>query len=157
MVLRPPAPGDLGWVLARHGAVYAEEFGWDTDFETWVAAIVADYLRDRDPARQAGWIAEVDGVPAGSVFCVPADERTARLRMLLVEGWARGHGIGGRLVDEVLRFARRAGYQRIVLSTYDVLVSARRIYQAAGFALESQEREHAFGHDLIAQVWARDL
>jgi DNA-binding MarR family transcriptional regulator/GNAT superfamily N-acetyltransferase len=157
IVLRPPAPGDLGWVLARHGAVYAEEFGWDTDFETWVAAIVADYLRDRDPSRQAGWIAEVDGVPAGSVFCVPEDERTARLRMLLVERWARGRGIGGRLVDEVLRFARRAGYHRIVLSTYDILVSARQIYQAAGFTLVSQEREHAFGHDLTAQVWCRDL
>jgi DNA-binding MarR family transcriptional regulator/GNAT superfamily N-acetyltransferase len=157
VVLRPPAVGDLGWVLARHGAVYAEEFGWNGDFETWVAQIVADYLRDRDPERHAGWIAEVDGVPAGSVFCVPEDASTARLRMLLVERWARGLGIGGRLVDEVLRHARRAGYRRIVLSTYDVLVSARRIYQAAGFTLASQEREHAFGHDLTAQVWARDL
>jgi len=157
VLLRPPVAGDLGWTLQRHGAVYAEEFGWNCDFETWVAAIVAEYLRTRDPERQAGWIAEVDGAPAGSVFCVPEDASTARLRMLLVERWARGLGIGGRLVDEVLRFARQAGYQRIVLSTYDVLVSAGRIYQAAGFALVSQEPERAFGHDLTAQIWARDL
>ncbi len=157
VVLRPPAVGDLGWVLQRHGAVYAEEFGWNSEFEAWVARIVADYLRAGDTPRRAGWIAEVDGVPAGSVFCVPEDDATARLRMLLVERWARGLGIGSRLVDEVLRFARRAGYARIVLSTYDVLVSARRIYAAAGFTLVSQERERAFGHELTAQTWARDL
>lgn len=157
VVLRPPAAGDLGWVLHRHGAVYAREYGWNRDFETWVARIVADYLRSWDPERQAGWIAEVDGVPAGSVFCVPEDKSTARLRMLLVERWARGLGIGGRLVDEVLRFARRAGYERIVLSTYDVLVSAGRIYRTAGFTLVSEEPERAFGHDLNAQVWTRDL
>ena len=165
VVLRPPATGDLGWVLQRHGVVYAEEFGWDRDFETLVAGIAADYLRAREPGRQTGWIAEVDGVPAGSVFCVPEregsggddDAATARLRLLLVERWARGLGIGARLVDEVLRFARQAGYERIVLSTYDVLVSAGRIYKAAGFTLVSQEREHAFGHDLNAQIWAREL
>jgi DNA-binding MarR family transcriptional regulator/GNAT superfamily N-acetyltransferase len=157
VVLRPPGTGDLGWVLQRHGVVYAEEFGWNSDFETWVAAIIAEYLRTSDPRRQAGWIAEVDGVPAGSVFCVPEDAATARLRMLLVERWARGLGLGARLVDEVLRFARRAGYQRITLSTYDVLVSAGKIYRAAGFSLVSQEHEHAFGHELTAQVWARNL
>jgi DNA-binding MarR family transcriptional regulator/GNAT superfamily N-acetyltransferase len=157
VVLRPPAIGDLGWVLQRHGAVYAREYGWNSEYEAWVAAIVADYLRAPDPERQAGWIAEVDGAPAGSAFCVPEDATTARLRMLLVEPWARGLGIGGRLVDEVLRFARRAGYKRIVLFTYDVLVSAGRIYKAAGFTLVSEEREHAFGHDLTAQVFARDL
>jgi DNA-binding MarR family transcriptional regulator/GNAT superfamily N-acetyltransferase len=157
VVLRPPAAGDLGWVLQRHGVVYAEEFGWNSDFETWVAGIVAGYLRTPEPGRQTGWIAEVDGVAAGSVFCVPEDATTARLRMLLVERWARGLGIGARLVDEVLRFARQAGYERIMLSTYDVLVSAGRIYQAAGFMLVSQERERAFGHDLNAQIWAREL
>jgi DNA-binding MarR family transcriptional regulator/predicted N-acetyltransferase YhbS len=158
VVLRPPAAsGDLGWVLHRHGVVYAEEFGWNTDFEAWVARIIADYVNQPDPERQAGWIADVDGAGAGSVFCVPEDDTTARLRMLLVERWARGLGIGSRLVDEVLRFARRTGYRHIVLSTYDVLVSARRIYQAAGFTLVSEEREHAFGHDLIGQTWARDL
>jgi DNA-binding MarR family transcriptional regulator/predicted N-acetyltransferase YhbS len=157
VVLRPPAIGDLGWVLQRHGAVYAEEFGWNADFETLVATIVADYLRTRDPRRQTGWIAEVDGMLAGSVFCVPEDATTARLRMLLVERRARGLGVGSRLVDEVLRFARRAGYGRIVLSTYDVLASAGRIYRAAGFTVVSQQRERAFGQDLNAQVMARDL
>jgi DNA-binding MarR family transcriptional regulator/GNAT superfamily N-acetyltransferase len=157
VVLRPPVVGDLGWVLQRHGVVYAQEYGWDSDFETLVAGIVADYLRAAAPGRQTGWIAEVDGVPAGSVFCVPEDATTARLRLLLVERWARGLGIGARLVDEVLRFARQAGYQRIILSTYDILASAGRIYQAAGFTLVSHQRERAFGHDLTAQVFARDL
>ena len=157
VLLRPPGPGDLGWVLQRHGAVYAEEFGWNSHFEAYVACIVADYLNTPDPARVAGWIAELDGAPAGSVFCVPEDATTARLRMLLVERWARGLGIGTRLVDEVLRFARRAGYQRIVLSTYDVLVSAGRIYQAAGFTLVSEAQEHSFGQELNAQDWARSL
>jgi DNA-binding MarR family transcriptional regulator/GNAT superfamily N-acetyltransferase len=157
VVLRPPATGDFGWALQRHGAVYAEEFGWNGDFETMVARIVADYLQTRDPGRQAGWIAEVDGVAAGSVFCVAADETTARLRMLLVERWARGLGIGTRLVDEVLRFARRAGYTRIVLSTYDVLASARRIYKMAGFDLVGEAAVRAFGHDMTAEEWARDL
>jgi DNA-binding MarR family transcriptional regulator/GNAT superfamily N-acetyltransferase len=157
VVLRPPAPGDLGWVLQRHGAVYAEEFGWNRDFEAYVARLVAGYLDISHPERAAGWIAEVDGVPAGSVFCVPEDDSTARLRMLLVERWARGLGIGTRLVDEVLRFARRAGYDRVVLSTYDVLAGARRIYQAAGFTLVSEERGRSYGHDLNAQDWARSL
>jgi DNA-binding MarR family transcriptional regulator/N-acetylglutamate synthase-like GNAT family acetyltransferase len=156
-VLRPPAPGDLGWVLQRHGAVYAAEYGWDSDFEAYVARIIADYVEIRDPRRAALWIAELDGVPAGSVCCVPEDETTARLRLLLVEDWARGLGIGGRLVSEVLRFARHAGYERIVLSTYDILVSARRIYQGAGFTLISEEPEHSYGHDLTAQVWGRSL
>jgi len=157
VLLRPPSAGDLGWVVHRHGAVYAEEFGWNMDFEMLAARLVAGYLEVRRDERAAGWIAEVDGAPAGSVFCVPEDDTTARLRMLLVERWARGLGVGTRLVDEVLRFARRAGYQRIVLSTYDVLVSARRIYQAAGFTLVSEERERSFGQDLNAQVWARSL
>jgi len=157
VLLRPPSAGDLGWVVHRHGAVYAEEYGWNMDFEMLVARLVAGYLEVRHDERAAGWIAEVDGAPAGSVFCVPEDDTTARLRMLLVERWARGRGRGPRLVDEVLRFARRAGYQRIVLSTYDVLVSARRIYQAAGFTLVSEERECSFGQDLNAQVWARSL
>jgi DNA-binding MarR family transcriptional regulator/GNAT superfamily N-acetyltransferase len=157
VLLRPPSAGDLGWVVHRHGAVYAEEFGWNMDFEMLVARLVAGYLEVRHDERAAGWIAEVDGAPAGSVFCVPEDDTTARLRMLLVERWARGLGVGTRLVDEVLRFARRAGYQRIVLSTYDVLVSARRIYQATGFTVVSEERERSFGQDLNAQVWARSL
>jgi DNA-binding MarR family transcriptional regulator/GNAT superfamily N-acetyltransferase len=157
VVLRPPLPGDLGWVVHRHGAVYAAEFGWDAEFEAWVAKIIADYTAAPDQERAAAWIAEVDGSLAGSVLCVPEDEITARLRVLLVEHWARGLGIGTRLVHEVLRFARRAGYRRITLSTYDALLSARRIYQAAGFTLVHSERERAFGRDLTAQEWARDL
>src|SRR6516164_9890811 len=157
VLIRPPAPGDLGWVLQRHGAIYAEEFGWNSDFEAYVAGIVADYLNTPDPARVAGWIAELDGAPAGSVFCVPEDKATARLRLLLVERWARGLGIGTRLVNEMLRFASRAGYERVTLSTYDVLADARRIYQAAGFTLVSEHREHSYGHDLNAQTWARSL
>jgi len=157
VVLRPPAPGDLGWVLQRHGAVYAAEYGWDSDFEAYVARIIAGYVDIKDPRRGAFWIAELDGVPAGSICCVPEDETTARLRLLLVEDWARGLGIGARLVSEVLRFARHAGYERMVLSTYDVLISARRIYQAADFTLVSEEPEHSYGHDLTAQVWERSL
>jgi DNA-binding MarR family transcriptional regulator/GNAT superfamily N-acetyltransferase len=157
VVLRPPGPGDLGWVVQRHGAVYAEEYGWNQDFEALVARLAAGYLDIRHDQRAAGWIAEVDGAPVGSVFCVPEDATTARLRMLLVERWARGLGIGTRLVDEVLRFARRAGYQRVVLSTYDVLVSARRIYQAAGFTVACEKRVHSFGQELNAQDWTRSL
>jgi DNA-binding MarR family transcriptional regulator/GNAT superfamily N-acetyltransferase len=157
VVLRPPAPGDLGWVLQRHGAVYAAEYGWNSEFEAYVARIIAEYLTDSDPRRTAGWVAELDGVPAGFVCCVPEDDSTARLRLLLVESWARGLGIGGRLVDEVLRFARQAGCERIVLSTVSVLASARRIYQRAGFTLVREQPEHSYGHDLIAEDWARSL
>ena len=157
VVLRPPAPGDLGWVLQRHGAVYAAEYGWNSEFEAYVARIIADYLTDTDPRRAAGWVAELDGVPAGFVCCVPEDDSTARLRLLLVESWGRGLGIGGRLVDEVLRFARQARYERIVLSTVSVLASARRIYQRAGFTLVGEQPEHSYGHDLIAEDWARSV
>ncbi|MGB6612569.1 MAG: helix-turn-helix domain-containing GNAT family N-acetyltransferase [Trebonia sp.] len=157
VLLRPPAPGDLGWVLQRHGAVYAAEYGWNSEFEAYVARIIAEYLTDSDPRRTAGWVAELDGVPAGFVCCVPEDDSTARLRLLLVESWARGLGIGGRLVDEVLRFARQAGYQGIVLSTVSVLASARRIYQRAGFTLVREQPEHSYGHDLMAEDWARSL
>jgi DNA-binding MarR family transcriptional regulator/GNAT superfamily N-acetyltransferase len=157
VVLRPPAPGDLGWVLQRHGAIYAAEYNWNSEFEAYVARIIADYLTDTDRRRAAGWIAELDGAPAGFVCCVPDDGSTARLRLLLVEDWARGLGIGGRLVDEVLRFARQAGYERIVLSTVSVLASARRIYQRAGFTLVREQPEHGYGHDLIAEDWARSL
>jgi DNA-binding MarR family transcriptional regulator/GNAT superfamily N-acetyltransferase len=157
VVLRPPAPGDLGWVLQRHGAVYAAEYGWNSEFEAYVARIIAEYLTDSDQRRTAGWVAELDGVPAGFVCCVPEDDSTARLRLLLVESWARGLGIGGRLVDEVLRFARQAGYERIVLSTVSVLASARRIYQQTGFTLVREQPEHSYGHDLIAEDWARSV
>jgi DNA-binding MarR family transcriptional regulator/GNAT superfamily N-acetyltransferase len=156
-VLRAPRPGDMGWVVQRHGALYAEEYGLDETFEALVARLVADYVDHRDPDREAAWIAEVDGTPAGCVFCVRKDDRTAQLRMLLVEPWARGLGIGARLVEEVLRFARRAGYADITLWTHDVLTGARRIYQRAGFTLDDEARHHSFGTDLVEQNWSRRL
>jgi DNA-binding MarR family transcriptional regulator/N-acetylglutamate synthase-like GNAT family acetyltransferase len=156
-LFRAPQPGDLGWVVQRNAAVYAEEFGWDASYEALVARIVADYVEHSDPDAEAAWIAEVDGTPAGCVFCVRENATTARLRLLLVEPWARGLGIGARLVEEVLRFARRAGYADITLWTNDVLADARRIYQRAGFTLDNESRHHSFGQDLIGQNWSRRL
>ena len=156
-LLRAPRPGDMGWVVQRNAAVYTEEFGWDGSYEALVARIVADYVDHRDPETEAAWIAEVDGAPAGCVFCVRENATTARLRLLLVEPWARGLGIGARLVEEVLRFARQAGYSDITLWTNDVLVDARRIYQRAGFTLDNENRHHSFGQDLIGQNWSRRL
>lgn len=156
-LIRAPRPGDMGWVVQRNAAVYAEEFGWDSSYEALVARIVADYVEHRDPDAEAAWIAEVDGDPAGCVFCVRENPTTARLRLLLVEPWARGLGIGARLVEEVLRFARRAGYSHITLWTNDVLADARRIYQRAGFTLDDESRHHSFGKDLTGQNWSRAL
>ncbi len=152
-VLRPPVPGDLGWVVQRHGALYAAEYGWDASFEALVARIVADYAGNDDHRGEAVWIAELGGEPAGCVFCVRKTATTAQLRLLLVEPRARGLGMGGRLVAECVSFARRAGYREIVLWTNDVLHAARRIYQRAGFQLVSSQPHHAFGHDLVEQDW----
>ncbi|HEY1916877.1 MAG TPA: helix-turn-helix domain-containing GNAT family N-acetyltransferase [Streptosporangiaceae bacterium] len=152
-LLRPPRPGDLGWVVQRHGEVYAREYGFDETFEHLVARIVADYAAGRDPAREAAWIAEVDGAPAGTVFCVRQDDTTAKLRLLLVEPAARGLGIGGRLVDECVRFAREAGYRELTLWTQDILAGAIRVYQRAGFTLVREGRHHSFGQDLVDQTW----
>ncbi|MGH9245976.1 MAG: bifunctional helix-turn-helix transcriptional regulator/GNAT family N-acetyltransferase [Acidimicrobiales bacterium] len=152
-VVRPPEPGDFGWVVHRHGVLYSMEYGWDETYEALVAQIAADYAAGHDPKREAAWIAEVEGEPVGSVFCVKRDDGVAQLRLLLVEPRARGMGIGGRLVDECIRFARRAGYQRMMLWTTDVLASARRIYQRAGFELGEQEQQHRWGHDIVGQTW----
>ena len=150
-------PGDLGWVGMAHGELYAAEFGWNAEIEALVARIVADYAGDHDPVREAAWIAEVDGRRVGCVFCLAADRETATLRILLVDPAARGHGLGRRLVETCLDFARAAGYRRITLWTNDVLVAARRIYEATGFHLVDQDRHHRFGHDLVGQHWARTL
>jgi DNA-binding MarR family transcriptional regulator/GNAT superfamily N-acetyltransferase len=161
IVLREPHPGELGWVVGRNGAVYAEEYGWDETYEALVARIVAEFVERRDPKRERAWIAEVDGEPAGCVFCVRANGRAdalvAKLRLLLVDPRFRGLGVGGRLVDEVLGYARRVGYRRITLWTNDVLRDARRIYQRAGFELVKEERHTSFGKELVGQDWARDL
>ena len=153
VVLRGLRPGDLGWIVQRHGEVYAREYGWSQSFEALVARIVADYLDQHQPGRENAWIAEVDGQRAGCVVCVRKDDDTAQLRILLVEAWARGHGLGARLVAECVQFARDSGYRKLVLWTNDVLVGARRIYQAAGFELVSEERHHSFGKDLVGQFW----
>ncbi|MBE1548414.1 DNA-binding MarR family transcriptional regulator/GNAT superfamily N-acetyltransferase [Mycobacterium sp. OAS707] len=161
LVLRPPAPGDLGWVVERHGYRYATEYGWDTTFEALVARIVADFADRGDIKREAAWIAELDGERVGCVFCTaasdPAAADTAQLRLLLVEPSARGAGVGTRLVDECLRFARSAGYRRITLWTNDVLLAARRIYDRAGFQCDRREPHHSFGRDLVGEYWSRDL
>jgi DNA-binding MarR family transcriptional regulator/GNAT superfamily N-acetyltransferase len=159
VTLRPMALGDLGWVLHRHATVYAAEFGWDATFEELCARIIAEYptLRDAHPDRAAGWIAEVDGAPAGSVFCVPDGETTARLRLLLVEPWARGLGLGATLVGQCLQFAREVGYADITLWTYDQLAAARTVYKAAGFTLASEHLDDAFGQRMMSQTWARSL
>ena len=156
-IRRLDRPGDLGWAVMAHGELYDAEFGWDTSFEALVARIVADYANDHDPARETAWIAEVDGRRVGCVFCVAADEETAQLRILLVTPAGRGQGLGRRLVDICLKFARAAGYRRITLWTNDVLTAAGRIYQATGFELVDQDRHHSFGHDLLGQHWARSL
>jgi GNAT superfamily N-acetyltransferase len=150
-------PGDLGWVVMAHGEFYASEFGWDTSFEALVAKIVADYAAGRDDACEAAWIAELGRQRVGCVFCVAADEQTAQLRILLVDPEARGLGLGTRLVDECLNFAREAGYKRMKLWTNHPLVAARKIYLSRGFALVDEEPHRSFGVDLTGQVYELDL
>jgi GNAT superfamily N-acetyltransferase len=158
--LRGHGPGDIGWVVSRHGAVYAAEYGWDLRFEALVARIAADFIDRFDPRAEACWIAEREGIRLGCVFLVRArDEATAalpgvaQLRMLLVEPHARGTGLGKRLVDECHRFARAAGYRRVRLWTNNVLDAARGIYAGAGYRLVATEAHHSFGRALVGEVW----
>jgi N-acetylglutamate synthase-like GNAT family acetyltransferase len=157
VIRRLGEPGDLGWVVMAHGELYAAEFGWDTSFEALVARIVADFANAEHQERQAAWIAEIDGRRVGCVFCVEADEATAQLRILLVDAVARGAGLGARLVDECLVFARKSGYSRMKLWTNDPLVAARTIYLSRGFQLVDEEPHHSFGVDLVGQVYELDL
>ena len=156
-LLRNPQPGDMGWIIHRQAVLYAQEYGWNNEYEALVADILAKFVREFDPARERCWIAEKDGKVIGSVFVVRQDDTTAKLRLLYVDPCARGLGIGSRLVDECLRFSRQAGYARMVLWTNSILTDARRIYDKAGFQLVEEEAHHSFGKDLVGQVLARDL
>jgi DNA-binding MarR family transcriptional regulator/GNAT superfamily N-acetyltransferase len=155
--LRQPEPGDMGWVTHRHGLLYAQEYGWDEHFEALVAHIVADFINNFKPAKERCWIAEMGGEIVGSVFVVESSETVAKLRLLLVEPKARGLGLGTRLVEECIRFARRSGYQKIMLWTNSVLLEARAIYKKTGFLLVEQEEHHSFGHDLTGETWELSL
>ena len=156
-VLRSHRAGDLGWIVHRHGVLYALEYGWGEPFETLVAGVIAAFGKSHDPLREHCWIAERDGRPVGSVMLVADSPTIARLRMLLVEPDERGSGIGRRLIDECLRFARQAGYARVTLWTHDVLIAARRIYARAGFTLVHSELHTEFGQDVTGETWERDL
>jgi DNA-binding MarR family transcriptional regulator/GNAT superfamily N-acetyltransferase len=152
-ILRAHRPGDMGWVTQRHGALYSEEYGLNDRMESYVAEVVAKFLREYDPAREHCWIAEQDGTPVGSVFLVKESDTIARLRLLLAEPKVRGLGVGKRLVDECIRFARQAGYREITLWTHSILTAARRIYAAAGFEIIETEEHDEFGPMLTGETW----
>jgi DNA-binding MarR family transcriptional regulator/GNAT superfamily N-acetyltransferase len=156
-LLRPHRPGDMGWVTSAHGALYAQEYGWDITFEALVARITAEFIEDFDARRERCWIAEIDGEPVGSVFVVAKSDAVAKLRLLIVDPKARGLGVGKRLVEECLRFAKGAGYRSMTLWTQSILTAARGIYQGAGFRLIAEEAHHSFGVDLVGETWERAL
>jgi DNA-binding MarR family transcriptional regulator/N-acetylglutamate synthase-like GNAT family acetyltransferase len=155
--LRDPRPGDMGWVVQSHGALYASEYGFDAGFEALVAEIVAKYMTSYDASRERCWIADIEGRPVGSVFLVKASDDVAKLRLLLLDPTGRGQGLGKRLVAECISFARACGYRRMTLWTQSILTTARKIYQDAGFELVASEPHRSFGQNLIGETWERDL
>ncbi len=159
IAIRPHQIGDIGWAIERHGQLYADEFGWNQEFEALAATLFARFATQHDPTAEQFWVATVDQERAGCVFVVRSDKdpQTAQLRCLLVDPWARGLGLGGRLVEECLGFSKAAGYQRIMLWTNSVLVAARQIYESTGFSLVEESPHHSFGRDLVGQTWARVL
>ena len=156
-VLRSHRPGDIGWIVSRHGAVYAQEYGWDISFEALAAEIGAQFIRSYDASLEHCWIAEIDGEPVGSVLLVEASAQVAKLRLLLVERKARGLGVGRALTEQCIRFARQAGYTSMTLWTQSILVAARGIYQRAGFHRVKEEPHHSFGVDLVGETWEMEL
>src|SRR4051794_15974530 len=157
IVLRPHRPGDMGWVTSANASLYAREYGWDISYEALVAKITAEFIENFDVRRERCWIAEMDGERVGSVFVVRKTDAIAKLRLLIIDPKARGRGLGKRLVDECLRFAREAGYKSMTLWTQSILVAARGIYARAGFKLVAEEPHHSFGADLIGETWEREL
>ena len=156
-ILRPPQAGDMGLIVQQQAQLYTREYGWNPEFEAMLAEIVAKFLREFDPAAERCWIAEKDGKVIGAVFVTRHDDSTAKLRMLYVDASARGLGIGQRLIEETLRFARDSGYARMMLWTVSVLTDGRRLYQKAGFQLVEEAPVHEFGKDLVSQTWALQL
>lgn len=157
VVLRSHRPGDIGWIVSRNGALYAEEYGWTIEYEALAAEIAGQFIKNFDPERERCWIAEVNGKPAGSVMLVNAGGGVGKLRLLLVEPQARGLGVGKTLVSECVRFAREAGYTSMTLWTQSILVAARGIYRQAGFRLVDEKPHHSFGHDLVGETWEMEL
>ncbi len=158
IVLRAPKIGDFGWIVSRHGQLYAQEYGWDASFEGLCAQIVADFANNFDAKRERCWIAEMDGENVGCVMLAKdAAPNVARIRLLLVDPQARGHRIGTQLVEECVKFARAAGYRRITLWTHSILTAARHIYERAGFTLTSSEEKHSWGKDVVSEYWDLDL
>ena len=156
-ILRPPRPGDFGWIVKRNAELYAQDYGWREPFEGVCAQIVADFVNKHDANRERGWIAEIDGENVGAVMLASDGDGVARLRLLLVEPKARGFGIGARLVDEAVRFARAAGYRKMTLWTHSVLTAARHIYQKAGFTLMRSEEHQDWGQPVVSEHWDLEL
>jgi GNAT superfamily N-acetyltransferase len=157
IILRAPKPGDFGWIVTRHAELYAQEYGWAEPFEGLCAQIVADFANNNDPKRERCWIAELNGENVGTVMLVKDSDEVARLRLLLVDPKARGLGLGQRLTDECVRFARAAGYKKMTLWTHSVLTAARHVYEKAGFTLTSSEPRHTWGKDVVAEFWDLEL